>query len=243
MNSLLASASALALLVSASACDSADRTDTAGYDTPEVIAEAPSTIDAATPTAGVREIYMLASGEYEASDLIGAPVHNTAGEEIATISDIWLGENGNAPMLVVRDGGVAGVGGDLRTLAFNAATITPDPDGVGDEPDVIVQYTGDTLSTLPSFEQASMNDYRLASEMIGTNVGLTFSGETGRINDLIMSNTGEARYAVVSADLAGTDQFLVDPDSISVAQGDTDGELVLDLSADAFARAREYPRD
>ncbi|MDP1554686.1 MAG: PRC-barrel domain-containing protein [Hyphomonas sp.] len=241
MKSLLATVSALALLGSAAACDSANKAD---YDTPQVIAENPSTIDdTTTRAADAREVYRLASGEYEASDLIGASVHNTAGDEIAVVSDIWLSDNGSAPMLVVRDGGIAGVGGDLRTVAFNAATITPDASTSGDEPDVIVRYTGDTLSTLPKFEQASMDDYRLASEMLGTNVALTFNGETGRINDLILSNTGEARYAVIAADLVGTNQFVVDADAITLAQGDTDGEFVLDLSADAFAKAPEYPRE
>ena len=50
--------------------------------------------------------YVLASGEHEASDLIGASVHNPAGEVIATVADIWPGANGSAPMIVVRDGGV-----------------------------------------------------------------------------------------------------------------------------------------
>ncbi len=241
MKSLLATASALALLVSAAACDSAE---TAAYDTPQVIAENPSTVDdTMPPVEGTREVYVLASGEFEASDLIGASVHDTAGDEIATISDIWLGENGSAPMLVVRDGGIAGVGGELRTVGFNAATIQPDPDTSGDEPNVIVQYTGETLSTLPAFEQNAVNDYRLASEMLGTNVSMAFTGETGRINDLILTNTGEAKYAVVAADMAGTNQFLVDADAITLAQGDTDGEFVLDVSAETFAQAPEYPRD
>jgi len=241
MKPLLATASALALLVSAAACDSSE---TATYDTPQVIAENPSTIDdTMTPAEGARDVYVLASNEFEASDLIGASVHNTAGEEIATISDIWLGENGSAPMLVIRDGGIAGVGGDLRTVAFNAATIAPDATTSGDEPNVIIQYTGETLSTLPKFEQNAMNDYRLASEMLGTNVSMSFSGETGRINDLILTNTGEAKYAVVASDVASTSQFLVNADAITLAEGDTDGEFILDVSADAFATAPEYPRD
>jgi len=242
MKSLLAAAGALALMMSAAACGAAD-TDATKINTPEVMAE--TTVDGgATTTTDARvATYMLASGEHEASDLIGASVHNPAGEEIATVADIWLGTNGSAPMIVVRDGGVAGVGGKLRTVAYSAATIAADPDTSGDEPDVIVRLTDETLETLPEFEQVDDNDFRLASEMIGTTVGVSFSGGSARINDLILTNTGKARYAVISPALVSIDQIVVDANAITVARGDTDGGLVLDLDAQTFAAAPEYPRE
>lgn len=199
--------------------------------------------DTTTTTEDRIVTYMLASGEHEASDLIGASVHNPAGEEIATVADIWPGANGSAPMIGVRDGGVAGVGGKLRTLAYSAATIAADPDTSGDEPDVIVRLTDATRETLPEFEQVGGNDFRLASEMIGTTVGVSFSGEPARINDLILTNTGEARYAVISPDLVSINQIAVDANAITVDQGDTDGGLALDLDAQTFAAAPEYPRE
>jgi hypothetical protein len=146
-------------------------------------------------------------------------------------------------MIVVRDGGVAGVGGKLRTVAYAAATIAADPDTSGDEPDVIVRLTDETLETLPEFEQVDENDFRLASEMIGTTVGFSFSGESVRINDLILTNTGEARYAVISPDFVSINQIVVDANAITVAEGETDGGLVLDLDAQTFAAAPEYPRE
>jgi hypothetical protein len=242
MKSLLATAGALALMMSAAACGAAD-TDATKINTPEVMAET-SVDGGATKTTDARAAtYMLASGEHEASDLIGASVHNPAGEEIATVADIWLGANGSAPMIVLRDGGVAGVGGKLRTLAYSEATIAADPDTSGDEPDVIVRLTDETLETLPEFEQVDDNDFRLASEMIGTTVGVSFSGGSARINDLILTNTGKARYAVISPDLVSIDLIVVDANAITVARGDTDGGLVLDLDAQTFAAAPEYPRE
>lgn len=241
MKSLLATAGVLALLMSAAACGAAD-TDITKINTPEVMAE--TSVDGDTRTTADARVatYMLASGEHEASDLIGASVHNPAGEEIATVSDIWLGATGSAPMIVVRDGGVAGVGGKLRTVAYSAASIAADPDTSGDEPDVIVRLTDETLETLPEFEQVDENDFRLASEMIGTTVGVSFSGELARINDLIVTNTGEARYAIISPDLVSINQIVVDANAITVARGDTGGGLVLELDAQTFASAPEYPR-
>ncbi len=144
MKSLLATAGALALMMSAAACGAAD-TDATKINTPEVMAETSVDGDTTTTTEDRIVTYMLASGEHEASDLIGASVHNPAGEEIATVADIWPGANGLAPMIGVRDGG------KLRTLAYSAATIAADPDTSGDEPDLIVRLTDETRETLPEF--------------------------------------------------------------------------------------------
>ena len=240
MKSLLATAGALALMMSAAACDTAETADT---NSPEVVAEA--SVDGDTTLTVDRETsaYVLASGEHEASDLIGASVHNAAGEEIANVADVRIGAEGTAPMFIVRDGGVAGVGGDLRSVAYSAATIVADADTTGDEPNVIVRLTDETLETLPKYEQTDADDFRLASELIGTTADITYSGESARINDLILTTTGEARYAVITPDLVSGRQIVVDADAITVAQGDTDGGLVLDLDAQTFASALEYPRE
>jgi hypothetical protein len=79
--------------------------------------------------------------------------------------------------------------------------------------------------------------------MIGTTVGVSFSGGSARINDLVLTNTGKARYAVISPDLVSIDQIVVDANAICVARRDTDGGLVVDLDAQTFAAAPEYPRE
>jgi hypothetical protein len=241
MKTLLTSAGVIALMVSAAACDSPERLT---YEAPVELSANSITEEAAaaaeqaemTPAA-----FQLASGEVEASDLIGAAIYNASGEQIATVSDIWLASSGAAPKIVVREGGIAGVGGELHTVAFTEASISPDPDTVGEEPKVIVQYTGETIKTLPKFEQAAADDYRLASEIMGTMAAISYTGESARINDLILSPTGEARFAVISPDLVSMNQVVVDARALTVAEGDTDGALVLDLTAEDIAVAPEYP--
>lgn len=248
MKPLLVSAGVIALAVSAAACDSPDRV---AYDAPLQTSdasgsEAPMTVEGQTVSGEAgRQTFATASGEIEASDLIGASVHNAAGEEIATVSDIRLAEAGIEPMIILRDGGVAGVGGDLHTIGFQAANIVPDPDMPGDEPDLIVQFTGETLKTLPKFEQAEADDYSLASELMGTSAEVSFSGEPIRINDLILTNTGEARFAVISTDLISPEQIVVDADAVKVAEGDTASEaaVTVELTEQEFAEAPEYPRE
>ncbi|MEX0627491.1 MAG: PRC-barrel domain-containing protein [Cucumibacter sp.] len=242
MKSLLSTAGALALLMSAAACG-APETATIGSPGAPQVADTDEAMNDDIRVAETAASYTLASGEYEASDLIGAPVHNAAGEEIAALSDVWFGNDGAAPMFIVRDGGVAGVGGDLRTVAYNVSMITPDPEDMDGEPDVFVKLTDASLESMPEFEQATNDDYRLASEKIASTVAVSYSGESARIKDLILSETGQARYAVISPDLASTDQILVDAGNISVAEGDADGELILDVTAEDFKAAPAYPRD
>lgn len=248
MKLLLATASAAALMLSAAACTA--ETDR-GADVEMRAQMDPVYDDELTPqeeaivTAdtsdldGVRDEYVLASNEIEASDLIGAAVIGASGEEIATVADIWLGENGDTPRLLVRDGGLTGLGGDLRFVSFDEATITPQADS--DEPEVFVTLAEASLETLPTFEQEEMNDYRLASEMIGSSPALAFNGETVRIADLILTASGEPRYAVVSPSLVSTDLFVVEINAVTLAQGDGgENEIVLDIDAETYNTAPAY---
>lgn len=141
------------------------------------------------------------------------------------------------PVLLVRDGGITGLGGDLRTLNFSAATVSGE---AGDEPDLIIAIAEETLETLPEFEQDDMNDYRLASEVMGVTTAMSFSGDQARVNDLILTNAGELRYAVISPGLVSTNQIVVDADAIQVAQGDGEGEVMIDLDQAAFDAAPMY---
>ena len=247
MKTLFVTASAAALMLGAAACsDPAAPAQTAGYETAGPQAEmVDETDDQMVETADAevdasdRVEYTLADGEIEASDLIGASVHDAAGEEIATVADIHLGGNGMDNTILVRDGGVSGLGGDLRVLAFDAATMTA-TDDAGEEPNVVIAMTEGELETLPMFEQDEMNDYRLASEMMGAVPAISFSGDQARVNDLILTASGDVRYAVISPGLVTTEQIVVDADAIKVAEGDSEGELTIDIDQAAFNEAPKY---
>lgn len=247
MKTLLATASASVLLLAAAACSDAEAPyETAGYETngeqtETVINEDGDIVETADADmdvdASTRAEYTLAEGEMEASDLIGASVHGPAGEEIATVADIFLGTTGAEPVLLVRDGGVSGLGGDLRMLNFEAATVSGE---AGDEPDLIIAISEDNLESLIEFEQEEMNDFRLASEMMGAVPAISFSGDQARVNDLILTEGGELRYAVISPGLVSTDQIVIDASAIKVAEGDGEGEVVIDIDQAAFDEAPMY---
>ncbi len=242
MKQFLISASAIALVATAAACNqSSEEPITASYETPAATTDQDTFADATVPAEVqpvdvVHEAYMLGTDEYRASKLIGAPVVNAVGDEVATVADLYFGNDTDAPMVVVRDGGVAGVGGTLHLLAFDKAKISA---WTGeDHPDFQFSVTEDSLDALPEFEQDGMDDYRLASEMIGTNATLAFSDDIARINDLVVGADGKARFALVSDGIVGADQYLVDAEKVTVAEGDTDGGLIINIDADTFTDAK-----
>ncbi len=240
MRKLLISASAIALVATAAACgQSTDAVDTSAYneDANIEVAETDTVeIVDTTDVAMTGNDYVMSSSEYRASTLIGAPVTNPAGEEIATVADLFLGEDTNKPMIIVREGGAAGVGGTLHMLAFDKATFTPRTGET--EPAVSFQITEDGIEALPEFEQDGLNDFRLASEMIGTNAKLSYSDDIARVNDLLIGQDGAAKYALVSKGVAGGDEYVIAATAVTVAQGDGEDALLIDLDAEEFGAAQ-----
>lgn len=248
MKPLLFTASAIALMMGAAACTEATSHAEAA---PPVAAETA----AATPdqvneqqAADLKEMtradiepmeraqYMLASDEILASDLIGSEVLNPVGDEIATVADVWIGESGDTPKLIIRDGGIAGVGGTLHAIGFENALIEPVAND--EEPDVRVTYSQASLEGLPEFEQAGVDDFRLASEAMGTSASLGFSDDLARVNDFVMKVDGTPEYAIITDGLAGTTKYVIDAEALTIEQGDGDGTLVIDLDAETFAEAK-----
>ena len=121
MKPLLITASAVALMMGAAACTEASSHA-------ETVPPAAETA-AATPDQGQdqqaadlqdmtraeiqpvkHEAFTMAPDEILVSNLIGSDVLNPVGDVIATVADVWIGEAGDTPKLILRDGGVAGVG-------------------------------------------------------------------------------------------------------------------------------------
>ena len=253
MKPLLFTASAIALMMGTAACTEATShaettppamTETAAATPDQAKGEQTAELEEMTRAEiepAVHEPYTMAPDELLASSLIGSEVLNPVGEEIATVADIWIGEEGDTPKLIVREGGVAGVGGTLHAVGFDNALIE-NIEG-SDEPDVRVTYSEASLEGLPEFEQDGVDDYRLASEAMGTTASLPFSETLARVNDFIMKADGTPEYIVISDGLVAATNFVVDADALTVEQGDGDGTLLIDLDADAFADAKVLPGD
>ncbi|MCA8904286.1 MAG: PRC-barrel domain-containing protein [Hyphomonas sp.] len=191
----------------------------------------------AAAAAPVREQFALATGDVKASDLIGATVQDAAGNDLATVTDIWLGTPDETPMLVVRATDPGAGDGKLHTIAFDEATFLP---VTVDDPAAHILLTEETIDALPLLAEDTLADFQLASEMIGADANLAYANRREQIDDLILGPDGRPRFAVVT-DAANPDQIgqvVIGADALQVAQGDGDGTLLIELDPADFASAK-----
>lgn len=245
MKHLIAPISAVALMAGLAACSGADTTietadnDTAPYSENTVDNMNDTTVDTdiTTETELDRPVYVMAAGEMKASSLIGDNIIGANGETIATVADILIGRDMGPGQIVFRDGGVLGIAGELGTLPFSAVSVTMDTDG---EPMVSAALVDESLEGVAEFEQDGMDDFRLASELIGTNAELAVADTYSRITDLIISSDGSVKQAVVTDGISGvasTERLVIDFDAITVVQGDSEGEVMINRTSEQLKMA------
>lgn len=95
--------------------------------------------------AAARDVLVL-SELRNASDIIGENVINEHGENVANVDDIIIDQQGRAQLLILRDGGVFGMGGRLVSVDYAMMT-QQTPQG-----DVVVPVTENMLDQAREFE-------------------------------------------------------------------------------------------
>jgi hypothetical protein len=247
MKTYLAPLGAAALLATLAACSGADTdmdtahtdTATAPYaDTTPTDTTPTDTTMPATPTetALARTAYVMAADEFAASDLIGDDIVGADGETIATVADVLIG-NDDQGQIVFRNGGVLGIAGELGTLPFTSVSVKLD---ANHEPTITAALVEKSLDGVAEFEQDGVNDYRLASELIGTNAELSVADNYTRITNLLMNTDGKVNHAVVTdgvSGVAGGDRLVIAFDDVTVAQGDGEGDVIVNKTPDQLKTA------
>ncbi|MBZ0330089.1 PRC-barrel domain-containing protein [Halomonas sp. ANAO-440] len=102
-----------------------------------------------------------AQGLYSANDIIGADVYHAADpdEEVGTVENILLDEEGKVAALIVSAGGLWGMGGDDVVVGIEHFTMEThrDDGGIFGQDDVshriLVNATEDELQTFPEYEE------------------------------------------------------------------------------------------
>ncbi|MFH1517176.1 MAG: hypothetical protein ABIH17_04755 [Pseudomonadota bacterium] len=148
-----------------------------------------------------------------------------------------IGKNKAPGHIVFRDGGVLGIAGELGLLPFSSVSVTMDSDN---EPMLSAALVDESLEGVAEFEQDGMDDFRLASELIGTNAELAVADTYSRITDLIISSDGSVRQAVVTDGVSGVtseDRLVIDFDAITVVQGDGEGEVMINQTPEQLKMA------
>lgn len=82
-----------------------------------------------------------------ASDLIGAKVRTAADDDIGSVSELIIDQNGQVVAIVVGTGGFLGMGQNDVAIGWDHVTIS----GAADKRDLRVDVTGADLRTAPKF--------------------------------------------------------------------------------------------
>src|SRR3984957_10454488 len=102
----------------------------------------------AGPPATVSTGDFNASGEMAGSAIIGAKVHDSAGNTIGKIDDLYLDDNGAIKVVVVTVGGLMGVGG--RDVAVKWSDIAFQRDGKSVL--LTTSLSKDALTAMPDYK-------------------------------------------------------------------------------------------
>ncbi|MEX0624207.1 PRC-barrel domain-containing protein [Saccharospirillum sp.] len=85
-----------------------------------------------------------------ASDLIGSNITTDGEEEVGSISELIIDENGQVVAVVVGVGGFLGMGEKDVAIGWDDVTKT----GTGDNQELRIRMTRDELSSAPGFERS-----------------------------------------------------------------------------------------
>jgi sporulation protein YlmC with PRC-barrel domain len=87
------------------------------------------------------------------SEFMDANVRGTTGEDLGSIDDIIISQDGQAEYIVLSRGGVLGIGGDLVPVPFDVAQPTMGPEG-----DITLNIDEQTLDQAPTVAENQLED-------------------------------------------------------------------------------------
>ena len=227
MKKLMITAAASALMFGAAACSNETEMNEAAYDTDTAeMAQTDETddeyaeVDAEAPDY---ETVYLVAGNLSAGEIVGAKVIGADGEDIATVDDLLIGDNGQIETVVFRSGDFIDLAGMKGSLPYSDLDVAMVENG---EPAFTISMTEEDIQNVAEFDQEGLNDYRLVSEMIGTTADFTNSDDSARINDVIVSEEGEALYAIIGYPILGEDRQ-IGFDMIMVEQNADNNDTIM----------------
>lgn len=212
-----------------------------------VSAEAVVEMPAAT-TSAVKVSYLGAT-DISAKAFLAEQLFGDNGETIAQVTDILIGADGTAQRIVYNTGGIGGVGVKQSAIAFDMVEVRMDKRAdPTTESDLLLRLsmTADQMKNAADFNQIGDDDYRLASEILGSKIDLLSTpGEDDEavVDDLILSIGGDIKHVIVQhsmiASVAGGDRYAFDFPLLRIEEGDGGG-LALDVTEAQFNGANKF---
>ena len=170
-----------------------------------------------------------------AQGMLGKDVHNADGDTVAKVEDIVLDLDGNAELIVLRDGGFFGMGGKLVAFDYNQMVKR------ADSGDMIIPVSEELLEKVAEFSydrSKTGTNLRLiptdgvsVAQIMDGHVQNNRSEDVADIDNLTFVN-GEVEYLVISFNELlemGGDTAVIEYDSLQIAPAE--GEINMKLSA------------
>jgi hypothetical protein len=200
-------------------------------------------------TTSTVNVSYLGATDISAKAFLDEEIYGDAGESIARVEDILIGEDGQADRIVYKTGGIGGVGEKTSAIDFEKVKIgRDDPASTTTETALLLRLsmTSDQMKSAADFNQAGEDDYRMASEIMGSKIDLLSTpGENDEavVDDLILSADGEVKHIIVQrsmvGSIAGGDRYAFDFPLLRTEEGDSGG-LALDVTEAQFNGANKF---
>ncbi len=125
----------------------------------------------ASPSPGIAQaskghefVTVQPAGQWLASQFMGQPVTNDAGENIGSIGDLLFDKSGHIANVVIGVGGFLGIGEKSVALPYSSLAITADAEG---KRVVKVAISKEQLKAAPDFKSTEKTVYMRAKERAG----------------------------------------------------------------------------
>ncbi|MGF1461562.1 MAG: PRC-barrel domain-containing protein [Maricaulaceae bacterium] len=173
---------------------------------------------------------VIGPNQFSAEEFVGETVYAANGSMLGEVNDVWIDASGQAQSLLVKSGGLAGLGGDVYVIDFSSDLIQLKNE---DEAVVTTLLTEDILDGFPIYDPSAHSELHLASEILGSEVEFADSPDEAQIVDLVMSLDGTVDWAVLSDGIVfglGGEHRAVKMNQLIVA--DTNGKYRIDMTPD-----------
>ncbi len=171
-----------------------------------------------------------------ADRLFDQSVYSGDDEEVASITDFIIDQDGMVTEAVIEAGGLFGLGQETYTISFDDLQIAPGEDNGNFR--VTTTLSEDQIEDLQEWEEDDFvvgeNGMTLASELRDAQLSIAGTDETVLIEDVVMNTSGQVRSVIVAYD---GENYAVPYDRVSVAEGDADSDMGyrLNTTVDEFA--------
>ena len=243
MKKLMITAAVSALMFGAAACsnDNDATMDDANYGEEATVEETDMMADGTDDMDAVEaETVYLTSGQISAGEIVGAEVIGVDGEKIATVDDLLMNSDGQVEMVVFRSGDFVDLVGTKGALPYGELDLVMAEE---DEPRFTISMTEEAIQNVAEYDQDGLNDYNLASELIGTTGEFMNTDESARINDIIVSADGEALYAIIGSPTMMGDDRQLDFSNVMVEGDDEEIAFGGDVSDLEMLPVFKYDRE